>query len=357
MKVDIIGAGLVGLATSLTLASRDNDVRVFDPAPASGATHHAGGMLAPAAEVVYRQEPLFPLMLESARLYPQLIELVQQYSDRPTGYRTKGTLVVARDRADATHLTELTEYQNTHGMEVERLTVREARRLEPALSPSIAGAVSIPGDHQVYPRMFAEALIDAAANAGVEFVAESVASLDDPRLDPEAQVLVANGLGGAALYPALQLRPVYGDILRLDIPSHLKPLVTHVVRGFVEDRPVYIIPRIDGTLGIGATSREDDRQIPRVSGIYQLLRDAIEVVPGIEECDFLEATTGARPGTPDDLPYLGRVDDRTVISTGYFRHGILLTALAAQAGADLIESKKPGIDLEHCLPDRFKESS
>lgn len=349
VNISVVGAGIIGLTTALTLADRGHTVAVHDPAPASGATHHAGGMLAPTAEVVYKQDPLFPLMRASAEWYPQLIALTAKYSDLPTGYRTDGTLVVARDTADKTHLDELRAYQAKHGMEVDKLTTRRARALEPALTPTVSGAVGITGDHQVQPRLFARALIDACRSADVVFHTERVDSLD--ALDTD-QVVVANGLGADALVPGLELRPVYGDVLHVRVPEHQYPLLSRVVRGFVQDRPVYLIPREDGTLTIGATTREDGRDQPQVQGIHQLLRDAIELVPALEECDFIEATAGARPGTPDDLPYLGRIDERTVVSTGYFRHGILLAALGARVGAELVDRQEPSIDLSACDPRR-----
>lgn len=350
MNIDVVGAGIIGLATALTLADRGHTVTVHDPEPTSGASHHAGGMLAPTAEVVYKQDPLFPLMRASAEWYPDLIGLTAKYTDLPTGYRTDGTLVVARDTADKTHLEELTEYQSRHGMAVDKLTTREARKLEPALSPAINGAVSIDGDHQVQPRLFTRALLDACRSAGVTFTTNHIDRLD--QLEDADQVVVANGLGASQLVEGLDLRPVYGDVLHVRVPKHQYPLLTRVVRGFVEDRPVYLIPREDGTLTIGATTREDGRDQPQVQGIHQLLRDAIELVPALEECDFVEATAGARPGTPDDLPYLGRVDERTVVSTGYFRHGILLAGLGARVGAELVDRQGPSIDLSACDPRR-----
>ena len=359
MKVSVVGAGVIGLATALTLADRGHTVTIYDPNPAKGASYHAGGMLAPTAEVVYKQEPLFPLMQAAAAWYPELIDLTRRYTDKPTGYRTDGTLVVAGDRADSTHLDQLRAYQHMHGMEVERLTTRQARGLEPALSPALAGAVAIDGDHQLQPRAFTLALIDAARNAAVSLRTQQVH--DVGTLDAD-QVVLAAGLGAAnvtgwyAGAAPLALRPVYGDILHLRVPEHQYPLLTRVIRGFVRDRAVYLIPREDRTLTIGATSREDGREAPQVQGVHQLLSDAIELCPGIEDCDFIEATVGARPGTPDDLPYLGRVNDRVVVSTGYFRHGILLASLAARCGADLVEHTAPPITLEACDPLRHSAS-
>ena len=127
---------------------------------------------------------------------------------------------------------------------------------------------------------------------------------------------MCTGLGAAGQYP---LRPVYGDILRLQAPH---PLVEHVVRGFVNGRPVYVIPRPGGEVCIGATSREDTRTRPGVDGVYQLLKDAIRVVPVVEECELIESNVGVRPGTPDDLPIFGdrttATGRRQLISNGYF---------------------------------------
>ncbi|WP_411708537.1 glycine oxidase ThiO [Corynebacterium sp. LaCa116] len=365
--VIVVGAGVVGLATAVELASRGHAVTVLDPEPAFGATHFAGGMLAPTAEVVYQQDPLFPLMRASGTWYPELIDLVASHTDVPTGYRDEGTLVVAADRTDAQHLTELADYQSLHGMEVERITVREARRAEPLLSPRLAGAVSIPGDTQVFPRQWAAALLSAAQKLGVRFFRTPAHAIDaehgvvrTPTGEFHADdVVLAAGLGARDVEWAqsaglerspLQLRPVYGDILRLGVPEHLRPLLNRVVRGFVEDRPVYLIPRHDGTLAIGATTREDSLASAQAGGVYALLRDAIRLLPAVEECEFLEASAGARPGTPDDLPYLGRVGAKLVISTGYFRHGILLTALAARCTSELVEHSEPSIDLTACSP-------
>ncbi len=355
LNVSVVGAGIIGLATALTLADRGHTVTVHDPEPLSGASRHAGGMLAPTAEMVYRQDPLFPLMTSAAAWYPELVALAARYSDEPAGYRTEGTLVVARDRADRTHLEELRDYQRRHGMEVDSLTTRQARALEPALSPSLAGAVRITGDHQVQPRLFTRALHDACRAASVSFRRDRVTDVSALEAD---QVIICAGLGARDVSgwhdgpSPLKLRPVYGDVIQLRVPDHQYPLLDRVIRGFVEDRPVYLIPRADRTLTIGATSREDARPDPQVGGVFQLLRDAIEIVPAIEECDFLETTTGARPGSPDDLPYLGRVSDRVVVSTGYFRHGILLASVAARCGAELVEKRKPSVSLAACDPMR-----
>ncbi|MFZ2598031.1 glycine oxidase ThiO, partial [Corynebacterium casei] len=353
----VIGGGIIGLSTCFEFQDAGFEVTLIDPDPISGATHHAGGMLAPTAEVQYQQQALVPLMKESAQLYPDLIRRVTQYTDLPTGYRTEGTLLIGADRADAQHLTELIDYIKAEELDIEALATRQARQLEPALSPRITKAAAIDGDHQLDPRLFARALFDAVLARGAQHVRDTVTTVTTIaesathqavtlnsgaqfEVDSSDVIILAAGLGAAKItgwfegeHP-LQLRPVYGDVLRVRVPESLQPLTTRVIRGFVEDRPIYVIPRADGTVTIGATSREDQPH-PRTSAIHDLLRDAIRVVPGLEETEFLEATCGARPGTPDDLPYLGQVRRNLIVSTGYFRHGILLAALGARTAVQL----------------------
>lgn len=367
----VVGAGIVGLSTAFKLVDLGADpsiVAVIDPAPVSGASFVAGGMLAPVAEVQYKQEPLYPLMVASKNLYDDLLQRLGEKTNLSTGHRTESTFVVGADRADARHLNELTEHQHGHGMEVQRRPLRQARKAEWGLSPQLSGVVEIPGDHQVNPRMYCAALLDALRNMGVAILRERVDSIEDGTVTTDAatytadMVYLCNGLGAGQVKgwyegekSPLKLRPVRGDMLRLRVPEEMEPPVGRVIRGFVEDRPVYIIPRTDGTIAVGATSREDARRGPAVDGVYTLLRDAIRIVPGIQECEFIEAITGERPGTPDDLPYLGKIGEKLVISTGYFRHGILLSALGATVGAALgmgqpVPTLEPEIDLASCAP-------
>ncbi|MEY8579187.1 glycine oxidase ThiO [Corynebacteriaceae bacterium 6-324] len=372
----VIGGGIIGLATCFEFQDAGFEVTLIDPDPISGATHHAGGMLAPTAEVQYQQQALVPLMKESAQLYPDLIRRVMQYTDLPTGYRTEGTLLIGADRADAQHLSELIDYIKAEELDIEALTTRQARQMEPALSPRIAKAAAIEGDHQLDPRLFTRALFDAVLARGAQHVRDSVTTITDSAthqtvtlssgaqigVDAADFVVLTAGLGAAKItgwfegeHP-LQLRPVYGDVLRVRVPESHQPLTTRVIRGFVEDRPIYVIPREDGTVTIGATSREDQPH-PRTSAIHDLLRDAIRVVPGLEETEFLEATCGARPGTPDDLPYLGQVHDNLIVSTGYFRHGILLAALGARTAVQLATGQQTSSAIAACDPFRHATSN
>ncbi|WP_309081373.1 glycine oxidase ThiO [Zhihengliuella sp.] len=376
----VIGGGIVGLSIAWELGRRGHPVTLVDPDPAGGATFAAAGMLAPVSEFHYQEQELLGLTFASAAAYPAFARDLAEASGTDPGYRTRPTLVVGLDSADRTALADLAAAQRAHGLEVEDLGTREARRREPLLSPAVSSAQAAPGDHQVDPRAMAASLQAALAALpqARTVAATAVALLHDDPADPEGvtgaaldtgqrleaqETVLACGLGAAAVegLPTgleLRLRPVHGDILRLRAPERLRPLVQHTVRGLVHGRPVYLVPREDGTVVLGATQRENSEPGPQAGGVYELLRDAQAIVPAVAELELLEVTSRARPGTPDNAPLLGRcrgadgVDvPGLVIATGFFRHGVLLSPAAAHVCADLIGGGR--VDLTPFRPDRF----
>lgn len=349
----VIGAGVIGLATAWRLRQRGVSVTVVDPEPGSGAAYAAAGMLAPITEVVWDQPGLYPLMIESGRRYRSFAEEIVAESGMDVGYLETETMVVAGDSADRTTLRELMALQSDLGMAVDMVTATTARQLEPGLGPKISGAVHVPSDHQINPRSLCAALVHVLADA---MVYDKVTQLtwSDGRvtgvqlesgreLSADVTVVAAGvdipEIGGMPEAVQLPIRPVHGDVLRLRVPQHLQPLVTRVVRGVVQGRPVYIVPRADGTIVLGATSREDSCAGVSAEGVYQLLRDGQRIVPGLVDCEIYEMTARARPGSPDDVPLIGYIADGLVLSGGFFRHGILLTAIGADLTADVITNE------------------
>ncbi|MFJ4168305.1 glycine oxidase ThiO [Paenarthrobacter sp. NPDC089714] len=365
--VAVIGGGVIGLGIAHEARRLGRSVVLIDPAPASGATFAAAGMLAPVSELHYQEEDLLELMLESSRRWPAFVDSLAG-SREAAGYRTTATIAVGADAADRRALADLRAVQVAEGLQVEPLLLRDARRREPLLSPQISCAFHIPADHQVDPRKLAARLLAGLAahcpadtswiegtDSGFHLRETAVRLLwDEGRVAGvesssggrvlAKETVLANGLDAATVNSLpeqlhLPLRPVYGDILRLRVPESLQPLVTSTIRGMVRGVPVYIVPREDGTVVIGATQREDglSARFNAVSagGVYQLLRDAQVLVPAVAELELLEATARARPGTPDNAPLLGRVAGAggevqgLIVATGFFRHGVLLTPVAA----------------------------
>jgi glycine oxidase len=370
----VIGAGVVGLASAWSIASRGMSVAVVDPEPGQGASWAAAGMLAPVSEVHHGEEALLALTLESAQLWPTFATELARATGREIGYRTTGTLVVAADDGDRAWAHELYEFQRTLGLDVEWLTGRRARQREAAVAPGVRGAIWASGDHQVDNRLLVAALLAAATDAGAVIHRQRAAALEctagvvsgvaleaGTTLVAPAVVLAAgtwsaqlDGLPPGAVPP---VRPVKGQILRLS-PRAGAPVLGTTVRGLVRGSSVYIVPRQDGTVVVGATVEERGFDTTVTAGaVYELLRDAHRVVPGLTEMVLSEAGAGLRPGSPDNAPIVGRPSvtgvDGLVVATGHYRQGILLAPLTARAVAAMVGGEDPPDSVEPFGPGRF----
>lgn len=342
----IVGGGIVGLTIAWRLSRQGKPVTVVDPAPASGASHAAAGMLAPVSEVTYTEEPLLRLGMASLRRWRDFAAELAEETGADLDYRAEGTLDVAFGSDDLAALDELAAFMDKLGLPVERLTGRECRRLEPMLAPSVRGGLLAPGDAWVDPRRVTGALLAALERRQVPLIrARATGLLRDAgtvhgvRLAPAGpeprepyelaaeHVVLAAGAWSGELYD-LPVRPVKGQIMRL---RSREPLLGRTVRGSVHGSPVYLVPRGDGELVVGATQEElgFDRRVT-AGGLYELLRDARELVPGITELELGEVVAGLRPGTPDNLPIIGPSGlGGLELATGHHRGGVLLAPLTA----------------------------
>lgn len=339
----VVGGGAIGLASAWRAAQRGLTVSVVDAAPGSGASHAAAGMLCPVTEVHYGEEPLLALNLESASRWPAFAAELAADSGIDVGYRAEGTLAVAFDD-DLRSLEELLRFQQSLGLPAERLRARECRWVEPHLSPRIRGGAFFAGDHQVDNRRLVAALIEACQRRGVRMVPIPAVTvrgdgvgLEDGSAVPARQVVLAAGCWSSEL-AEVPVRPIKGQILRLGFEPAAPPL-TRNVRGLAAGRSVYLVPRAAGELVVGATAEELGYDTTVTAGtVHELLRAAMDLVPGVGELRLLETHAGLRPGTPDNAPIIGRspADERLVYATGHHRNGILLTPVTADAVTSLV---------------------
>jgi glycine oxidase len=346
----VVGGGVIGLGIAWRATHAGMTVTVVDEAPGRGASWAAAGMLAPVTELHYGEDELLALNLASAARWPGFAAEVEEASGQPVGYRPGGTLAVARDADDNAALEDLYRFQLRCGLDVQRLRSRECRQLEPGLHPSIRGGVLAAGDHQVDNRALVLALLGACERAGVRMLAGRVAELatQDDRVTGvvlaggEARsagtvVLAAGcwsgGLGGLAAEALPPVRPVKGQLLYLRGPAD-QPLCSGNVRGL----EVYVVPRGDGRLVVGATVEEQGFDTRVTAGsVHDLLRAAMELLPDVAELELLETVVGLRPGSPDNAPMLGPAGpEGLVVATGHYRNGILLTPVTADAVAELL---------------------
>src|SRR5690349_8888229 len=351
----VVGGGVIGLSCAWRAAQAGWRVTLRDPAPASGSSWVAGGMLAPVTEAWPGEEGLLELGLESLELWPAFAEELSAAAGQPAGLHPEGTVVAATGSGDRAELDALAGHLGRLGRPVERLSGRELRRLEPGLGPDVRGGLSVPGDLAADNRVLLAALRAACDAAGVTVIERAVETvLDDGSrvvgvrtADGEeiaaSTVLVAAGAHSAALHPALHglVRPVKGEILRLAVRPGAFPAPSRTVRALVDGRPVYLVPRPDG-LVLGATQSEVgfDTTVT-VGGVRDLLRDAERILPGIAEYALVETAAGLRPGSPDNLPLIGALGpEGLLVATGHHRNGMLLAPLTADAVVALLRGDR-----------------
>jgi glycine oxidase len=360
--VAIVGGGVIGLSCAWRLARRGARVAVLERGElGGGATRVAAGMLAPVGELSFGEPELLELTLAAARLYPGFVAELEAASGMTTGYERLGALHVALDRDEAAHLRRVHELQRSLELEAEWLPPRRCRELEPGLAPSFHGGVFAAGEATVDPRALSRALAAALAAAGAEVRTgvEAVEGIfDGERLSgvrvratagsdrgdgtageylAETMILAGGAWSGAAEWlpehARPRVRPVKGQVLELRRRDGEPP-----ARHILASERVYLVPRPDGRLIAGATVEEMgfDTAVT-AGGVHELLREAYRLLPDVAEMELLDAIAGLRPGTPDNLPLVGRGEiEGLVLATGHYRNGILLAPLAAEAVADLL---------------------
>ncbi len=348
-KVIIIGAGVTGLAIGWRLAQQGIETLIFDKGKAGqGASHAAAGMLAACVEAEPGEENLVTLTRKSQQLWPDFAQELFKDTGLDVLLRKEGTLVLALTYDDQARLKHNLAFQQGLGLPVEWISPTEVRRKEPYIHTSLAGAVWSPEDHQVDNRILSEALLIAARNAGADIFENTAVErimMDAERINgieltdgtqhhADLVVLAAGawsrriaGLPKSAQPP---VRPIKGQMLALQMdPAH--PVLSHVIWG----PNIYMAPRCDGRLILGATVEEKgfDVQIT-AGGVLALLEAAWRCVPAIEELPLLDIWVGHRPGSRDDAPIFGKgCHDGLYYATGHHRNGILLCPITAAIAA------------------------
>jgi glycine oxidase len=342
-----VGGGAIGLACAWRAAQRGARVAVLErAAPATGATGVAAGMLAPVGELTFGEPELLELTLSAAAMYPEFVAELEAASGESTGYARTGALHVALDGDEAAQMRRVHELQRSLRLGAEWLGPSRCRELEPGLTPSFHGGVHAPGEAAIDPRALARALVVALGAEGAElhtgcevvagvFEGERLAGVrtaggEELRAD---HVVLATGAWAGATewlpeHARPPVRPVKGEVLELRARDGADPPAT----GIVCAERVYLVPRPDGRLIVGATSQERGFDtVVSAGGLLELLREAYRLLPDVAEMELVDAVAGLRPGTPDNLPRVGPGEiEGLLLATGHYRNGILLAPLAAE---------------------------
>ena len=363
----IVGGGTIGLACAWRAARRGLRVRVLErDEPGAGATRVAAGMLAPVGEANWGEDAIVRMSTASALQWTKFAAELQRDSGMESGYELRGALHVALDRDESEELRRRFDLMSSLDLGVEWLRPRECRELEPGLSTSCTAGVHLPGEAAVDPRLLVPALAAAVEQAGGP-VLDSIFEHDrlagvvtsEGREHRADRVVLATGAwsgAGSWLPPSARppVRPVKGQLLVLR-GSPEQMVSTRIVTA----ERVYLVPRADGRLVVGATVEERgfDLQVT-AGGVHELLREAYRTLPDVAELEVVEMLAGLRPGTPDNAPLIGPgALDGLVLATGHYRNGILLTPLTAEAVAAMLAGDPVPPEAQLAHPGRFGKGS
>ncbi len=370
--VVVAGGGVIGTAIAWRAALAGLDVVLVDPEAGDAASGVAAGMLAPVSEALFGEGALLAVNLLAVQRFPSFAAELEEVTGHEVGLRREGTLAIAYDPGDLAALMRLTAFRRSAGLDAEELDSRACRRLEPFLTPDVHGGVVFAGDWSVDNRRYAAALRAAMAAAKVRFSRGRVTQarvaggrvrgvgLADGTVIDAAAVVVAAGWasGTVAGLPAplrTAVRPVKGQLLRLRHPEGIPPVISHTIRATVRGADVYLVPRADGEVIVGATSEErgPDRTVT-AGAVHDLLHDAMSVLPVTSELILAETCAGLRPGTADNGPVVGGCGvDGLLLATGHYRNGILMSPVTADAIMAALTGRRPAAQWEPFTPRRF----
>lgn len=365
----VVGAGVSGLTIARALGMSGADVTVLERGKAgAGAAHVAAGMLSPLVEARLEEREVVSFGRACLEYWPEFAERIQAEVGESIDYRTEGTLVVGVERDHLSAINHLYSEQRELGLPADRLSGYECRRLEPYLSPNVSEGLFFPLDHQVDNRSLLRSLVrscrdvhksvrllDGQGTARLFREGDGSWRVETDEVSVEAsRVVIATGASLGLLHevaPDMRklVRPVKGQIARLDQSG------MHVLDHVVRTPEVYLVPKSDGSLTVGASSEDRGFDDSITLGpIFELFRAAWECLPALYELPVVETNVGFRPASIDHAPLLGPTRlDGLYLATGYYRHGVLFAPLAAELLAQTILTDTIDERIRDFSPNRF----
>jgi glycine oxidase len=349
----VVGGGAIGAAVAWSLAGEGLAVCLAERGELAGeASGAAAGMLTPIGEGA-EAGPGLSARLASFALFPELVEALREESGLDPEYVRSGSLRVAASAEEARALRAQAEEHVDFGLAW--LPAEEAARVAPGVAASARahGALFSPRDAHVRSPLLARAFAAAAERRGARIetgVAVRGLLREGARVcgaessaGPLAAGLVVLCPGSFAAECAawigpgarLPIEPVRGQIVALELPPSMP-------RPIVWGPDAYLVPKLDGSLVVGATTERVgfDRRVT-ADGVATLLRAAQALVPEAGGARFLGAWAGLRPDTPDHLPLVGPWPGAPglVVAAGHYRNGVLLAPLTGRMVADGVLGK------------------
>jgi glycine oxidase len=365
----IVGGGVIGLSLAYELAGGGGKVRVIDATrPGSEASWAGAGILPPAAPLA--DDPLAQLTVLSNELHGKWSGELRESTGIDNGYRRCGAIYLERQDAAAARLNGFVRLAQSHDIECQPLGETDLSRYEPALQPrGVRAAYLVPEECQIRNPRHLQALLMACAERGVEITPGAAA--EDFVVHGERIEAVRTSVG---TIPADQFCITSGSwtgplVRRLGITPAIKPIrgqivlfrsATRLLSRIVNEGSRYLVPRDDGRLLAGSTEEDVGFDRSTTAGaIAGLLDFAIGLAPQLADATIERTWAGLRPSTADGLPYLGRLPafDNAFIAAGHFRGGLQLSTGTAVVMNQLMQGRKPEVDLSAFAVDRSQTAA
>jgi glycine/D-amino acid oxidase-like deaminating enzyme len=362
-EVVIVGAGIVGAACALELATEGLRVLVIDEGfPSTGATGAAMGHIV----VMDDSEAQFAITRYSQILWDDLRDQLPAAVE----FDPCGTLWVAADEEEMAEVRRKFDYYRERGVNAEILDSRQVRDAEPHLRAPLAGALRVPGDSVVYPPCAAGFLLRKARDLGarvihgrpVAAIGAGAARLADGTILAAAFIINAAGQSAPQLSRGLNIKPRKGHLVITDrYPNFLHHQVVELgylksAHSLTADSVAFNIqPRKTGQILIGS-SRQYGAENSAVddSILARMLQRAFDYMPDLNHLSAIRVWTGFRPATPDKLPLIGPSpeDPSVLVAAGHEGLGITTSLATAKLICAQILGQRPAIPVQPYLPSR-----
>ncbi len=363
-EIVIVGAGVVGLSTALTLAERGVAVTLLDRQQAGREASWAGAGMLPPGNSANAVTPEARLRSYSHALWPEFASSLVDRTGIDIGYHICGAIEFYSNESQSEFQQHIAQFQ-AEGIRSKTLTVDDIPHHVADVNDHFSKAIFLPDFAQVRNPRYLKALKAACLQRGVEIIEHAQAleirqkgdriseiRISERALQFESVCFSAGAWSAALLQPfgfSIPVKPVRGQIVQLQLPA--LPF-----RCVIEHGRRYLVPRRDGLILIGST--EEDAGFAKhttTEGIAGLLDFAKSIVPSLAEAEVVNTWAGLRPGSPDELPFLGRVPGflNAFIGAGHFRSGLQMSPATGMILADLMLDQTPAISLEGLSADRF----
>ncbi len=361
--IAIVGGGIIGASLAEELARRGQRVCLIERGTVGQEASSAAAGILSAQMDVPTAGPFFDLCQAARRLYPQWIRRVERTAGQAVDYRVSGVLYLVSSAAQERRMAARARWQSRAGHRVERWSMAQVRRREPAVDGRFRSGFHFPLEGQVDNARLMPALARTCRASGVELHEHTTARrllirrgrVQGVATDRRTVValVVVNTLGSWAAarrlgYPTVPVEPARGQIIAADSPVRLfrRPVMTD---------QAYVVQRADGRLLLGSTiERVGFDKSLTVEGLHAILCGAQRISSSLAESRFAGAWAGLRPYSGTGDPLMGRSAVQGLyLATGHFRHGILLAPVTARLMADLILTGRSSFDLSPFSPSRF----